>query len=317
MHAVEDTASSTRRQVRVGVDIGGTFTDLCAEEHGRIIGVANRSPRRPIRPRRSRPCCARCSSAWMSRWETSRSSSTAPRSSPTRYRAQGLAHRAAGDGRASATRSRSAASIRYDLYDLILELPRPLVPRYLRFDVPERTLADGTWPSSALDDERRRAAGARAGRGRRRGGGDRVPALLRQRRPRAARARGRAARRAGACASRSPPRSCRRSASTSAPRPRSPTSTCRRSSSATCASCERRLARSGSRGSCFVMLSSGGIATLETAARFPVRLLESGPAAGALAAAHYGAASGASRPALLRHGRHDRQVRRDRATASR
>src|SRR5262245_22841215 len=33
---------------------------------------------------------------------------------------------------------------RYDLYDLMLEHPRPLVPRYLRFDVPQRTLADGT-----------------------------------------------------------------------------------------------------------------------------------------------------------------------------
>ena len=33
---------------------------------------------------------------------------------------------------------------RYDLYDLMLEQPKPLVPRYLRFDVPQRTLADGT-----------------------------------------------------------------------------------------------------------------------------------------------------------------------------
>ena len=33
---------------------------------------------------------------------------------------------------------------RFELYDLMLENPRPLVPRYLRFDVPQRTLADGT-----------------------------------------------------------------------------------------------------------------------------------------------------------------------------
>ena len=33
---------------------------------------------------------------------------------------------------------------RYELYDLMLENPRPLVPRYLRFDVPQRTLADGS-----------------------------------------------------------------------------------------------------------------------------------------------------------------------------
>ena len=40
------------------------------------------------------------------------------------------------------------------------------------------------------------------------------------------------------------------------------------------------------------MLSSGGIATRDTASRFPVRLLESGPAAGALAAAQAGMLSG-------------------------
>ena len=40
------------------------------------------------------------------------------------------------------------------------------------------------------------------------------------------------------------------------------------------------------------MLSSGGIATVETATRFPVRLLESGPAAGAIAAARCGSRRG-------------------------
>ena len=43
------------------------------------------------------------------------------------------------------------------------------------------------------------------------------------------------------------------------------------------ASCKRSLDKIGFAGSFFVMLSSGGIATRETAARFPVRLLESGP----------------------------------------
>src|ERR1700694_3524271 len=33
---------------------------------------------------------------------------------------------------------------RYELYDLMLEMPQPLVPRYLRFGVPQRTLSDGT-----------------------------------------------------------------------------------------------------------------------------------------------------------------------------
>src|SRR5690348_11866603 len=33
---------------------------------------------------------------------------------------------------------------RYELYDLMLEMPQPLVARYLRFGIPQRTLADGT-----------------------------------------------------------------------------------------------------------------------------------------------------------------------------
>src|SRR5438876_11740506 len=32
----------------------------------------------------------------------------------------------------------------YELYDLMLEMPQPLLPCYLRFGIPQRTLADGT-----------------------------------------------------------------------------------------------------------------------------------------------------------------------------
>ncbi len=55
---------------------------------------------------------------------------------------------------------------------------------------------------------------------------------------------------------------------------------------------ERALADLGYRGRLFVMQSSGGIATAETMARFPVRMIESGPAAGALMAAAYGKLTG-------------------------
>jgi N-methylhydantoinase A len=51
---------------------------------------------------------------------------------------------------------------------------------------------------------------------------------------------------------------------------------------------ERALADLGYTGRLFVMQSGGGIATAETMARFPVRMIESGPAAGALMAAAYG-----------------------------
>jgi len=55
---------------------------------------------------------------------------------------------------------------------------------------------------------------------------------------------------------------------------------------------ERALADLGYRGRLFVMQSGGGIATAETMARFPVRMIESGPAAGALMAAAYGKLTG-------------------------
>src|SRR5438093_3795102 len=55
---------------------------------------------------------------------------------------------------------------------------------------------------------------------------------------------------------------------------------------------ERVLADRGYRGRLFVMQSGGGIATAETMARFPVRMIESGPAAGALMAAAYGRLTG-------------------------
>ncbi len=51
---------------------------------------------------------------------------------------------------------------------------------------------------------------------------------------------------------------------------------------------EQALAGLGYRGRLFVMQSGGGIATAQTMARFPVRMIESGPAAGALMAATYG-----------------------------
>ena len=49
---------------------------------------------------------------------------------------------------------------------------------------------------------------------------------------------------------------------------------------------ERELADAGVRCPLYLMLSGGGITTLETAVRFPVRLVESGPAGGAIFASH-------------------------------
>jgi N-methylhydantoinase A len=53
-----------------------------------------------------------------------------------------------------------------------------------------------------------------------------------------------------------------------------------------------RLSERGYRGRLFVMQSGGGAATADTMAELPVRMIESGPAAGALVAARYGELTG-------------------------
>ena len=59
-------------------------------------------------------------------------------------------------------------------------------------------------------------------------------------------------------------------------------------------------------------MSGGGLTTVETAIRFPVRLVESGPAGGAIFAAGIAAESDLPRGAVVRHGRHHRQDLPDR-----
>ncbi|HYC37232.1 MAG TPA: hydantoinase/oxoprolinase family protein [Usitatibacter sp.] len=56
-----------------------------------------------------------------------------------------------------------------------------------------------------------------------------------------------------------------------------------------------KLRGEGYRHSLFVMMSNGGAATAETTKRFPVQAVESGPAAGVEAATHYGRLIGAPR----------------------
>jgi N-methylhydantoinase A len=55
------------------------------------------------------------------------------------------------------------------------------------------------------------------------------------------------------------------------------------------------LRAEGFGGQLLLMLSSGGTCTVETACEVPIRLVESGPAGGAMAAAHHARASGTSR----------------------
>jgi len=179
---------------------------------------------------------------------------------------------------------------RFDLYDLNLEFPKPLVPRHLRFDVPERIAADGAVVQPLDEGYVRRLVAELRDKG---VGAIAVSYLHSFRNPAHER------RTAELIADVAPRMRISLSCEV-APEIREFQRT-----STTVANVyvqdrvagyleqlQSRLRSLGFADDLYVMLSSGGTATAETAARFPVRLLESGPAAGALAAAALGTRAG-------------------------
>src|SRR6266568_577269 len=179
---------------------------------------------------------------------------------------------------------------RYELYDLMLEMPQPLVPRYLRFGVPQRTLADGT-TLQELDA----AFVERLARELFANGIEAVAIAFLN-----SFANPTAEQEARAIIQRVAPGMRVSISSEVVPEIREFERT---STTVTnvyvqdrvekyLRKLQARLDRIGFRGSLFLIISSGGIVTVDTAMRFPVRLLESGPAGGALAAANHGAACG-------------------------
>jgi N-methylhydantoinase A/oxoprolinase/acetone carboxylase beta subunit len=180
--------------------------------------------------------------------------------------------------------------LRYTIYDLFLDKPRPLLPRHLIQEVRERTLFDGTI-HLPLDEasvrrgvERLLRAGvtsfavcllhAYANPGHER----RVGAIVREMAP-------------GAFVSLS---------STIAPQWREYERTNTTVANAYIAPLARghldaldaRMRAQGFRHPLYIMQSNGGIASASMMAEQPIRMIESGPAAGALMAAHYGALTG-------------------------
>jgi len=186
---------------------------------------------------------------------------------------------------------------RYDLFDLQLRFPEPLVPPALRREVPERVLIDGR-VEQALDEDAVLAA---------------VHELVR--------GEGIAALAVGLLHSYAHPaherrvRDLVRSAYPDLPVSLSGevcpfmreyerwTTTIVNAYAQPLAdrylsALESGLAQAGFRGRLLVMTANGGSATPETARRFPVRLIESGPAAGALMSAWLGRQGGLPRDLL-------------------
>jgi N-methylhydantoinase A/oxoprolinase/acetone carboxylase beta subunit len=202
---------------------------------------------------------------------------------------------------------------RYRVYDLQIEKPAPLIPRRSIGEVTERILADGTVRTPLDEADARRAIRELVGRG--------VTTLA-------------------VCllhAYLNPTHERRLAALVAAEAPHvtvtlshevSPTFREYERASTTVVNAyvmtavreylhglQVALGARGYRGRLFVMQSSGGIATAEAMERYPVRMIESGPAAGALMAAVYGELSGyhdliafdmggtTAKLALIEHGR--------------
>jgi len=274
---------------RVGIDIGGTFTDMLwvGEDGVAVIGKTLTTPGDPSLAVENalRPVL---------------------QDSPVKTQRGTLIHgttlvtnalierKGAPTALLTTAGFRDAVEIgrehRYELYDLNLDLPKPLVPRHLRFDVPERMAADGSVIQPLDEKFLRRLVSELSANGIKAIG---VSYLNSFRNPahetRTAEIIGEVAPHIRISLSSevvAEIREFQRTSTTLA------NVYVQERVANYLAQLQARLDQIGFVGSFFIMLSSGGIATRETASRFPVRLLESGPAAGALAAAQAGLLSG-------------------------
>ena len=278
---------------RAGIDIGGTFTDLVLLDDAtgeRAVGKILTTPEDPSE-------AVEKGLSELLEQEGVAASQLATIIHGTTLVANALIERKGVRTALLATEGfRDAVAIgtehRYDMYDIFIEKPGPLVPRSLRYGVRERSLDDGS-VATRLDEEQ-------------------VRSISRELRDRGVRAvavsflhsfRNPAhERRAREILAEEAPEITVSISSEVAPEIREYERT-----STTIANVyvrplverylqvlEERLRRLGFGGSLYIMLSNGGTASVETAREFPIRLLESGPAAGALAAAFYGGATGFS-----------------------
>lgn len=171
---------------------------------------------------------------------------------------------------------------RYDLYDLGLELPRPLVPRHLRFGVTERVLADGQVHVPLDVPAVERLAGELTGAGVEAVAVSFLHSYLNDSHERLAREVIEAAApsiRVALSSEVNPEmREYERTSTTLA------NVYVQRLVDDYLADLRQRLRALGFRRDPAIMLSNGGIATVDTARRFPIRMLESGPAGGVLGA---------------------------------
>jgi len=274
------------RRIRIGVDVGGTFTDfVLVDEHRDLIFTGKRLT-----------SAADPSVAITAGIERLLSEAQTPIAAlhsivhgTTLIANTVIERKGAKVGLVTTAGFRDAIEmgkeIRYDLYDLFLQRPETLAPRHLRREVNERVDAAGTVLMPFDADEFRTTVRALVADG--------IEAIAV----------------AFIHSYRNPTHERAAKAILAAEFPHLPVTISadvapeirefERTSTAVCnayvqplmrrylARLQAELQRMGLQGSLYIMLSGGGITTVRAAEEFPVRIIESGPAAGAIAASFY------------------------------
>jgi N-methylhydantoinase A len=272
-----------RMQARLGVDIGGTFTDVALEASGRRFSAKILTT--PEAPERAviDAICAVLQEARLTPGDLSiiiHGTTLATNAIIERKGARTALVTTEGFRDTVEIRHEN----RFEQYDVNIDLPPPLVPRRLRFVVPERIDAHGRVVTPLDEDAVEALAGRLAALGI-----ESVaigflhsftnPAHETRTRDRIA-ARLPGARVTLSCVVAPEMREYERFSTACANAYVQPMI------GRYLRSLEARLAEEGFRAPLFLMLSGGGLTTVETASRFPVRLVESGPAGGAIFASH-------------------------------
>jgi N-methylhydantoinase A len=275
---------------RIGFDVGGTFTDFVLQSPAGELTTAKRLT---TYPDPSEACLAGLDALLAGAGVAWRDVTQAVHGTTLGSNVV-IERKARGVGLLTTRGFRDVLLIgrekRYQVYDLQIDKPRPLIPRRLIAEVSERVLADGSVRTPLDEADARRAIRALAERG--------VTTLA-------------------ICLLHAyiNPAHERRLAALIAEEAPHVTVTLSHEVSPTFREYERTsttavnayvmtavreylhglaaaLAKRGYGGRLFVMQSSGGVATADAMARYPVRMIESGPAAGALMAAAYGELTG-------------------------